>query len=89
MTDTAKEVAFKALREMYSEAEPPLDFDAVVENPDEFDEDWYSNYELSSERQREIFEKHAEKSDLSETERRTVKIIALLYYAPASGRGDE
>jgi hypothetical protein len=32
--DEMREIAFDALREIYQEAEPPLDFDHALENPD-------------------------------------------------------
>ena len=88
MTDT-KEIAYDALREMYSEAEPPLDFDEVLENPEEQDDDWYINHYLPSERQREIVDKHCDKHNLSKGERTTVTMTAILNYGPTSARNDD
>lgn len=88
MTDT-KEIAYDALREMYSEAEPPLDFDEVLENPEEQDDDWYTNHYLPSERQREIVDKHCDKHNLSKGERTTVTMTAILNYGPTSARNDD
>jgi len=79
-----KEIAYDALREMYSEAEPPLDFDDVLENPEEYPDDWYSRHELDGERQKEIVEKHCEKHDLSSRERTTVTFAAITDLGPTS-----
>lgn len=35
--DIIKEVAYDALREIYNEAEPGLDFDHALENPEEYE----------------------------------------------------
>lgn len=82
-TDDATKVAFDALREMYSEAEPPLDFDHALENPDEYGDEWYAKHELSNERQEEIFEKHADRADLNRRQYTQAIMTALLEFAPA------
>lgn len=79
-----EEVAFDALREIYKEAEPPLDFDDVLENPEKFDEDWFLNHELYSEKQEEILEKHLEKHNLSDREEMSVRMTVILDYGPFS-----
>lgn len=77
-----QEIAFDALREMYSEAEPPLDFDHALENPDEYGENWYVEHYLDSDRQSEIVEKHCERHDLSGDEHTAVTMTAILNYGP-------
>jgi len=83
MTDL-QEIAFDALREMYNEAEPPLDFDKVIENPDQFDQGWYKNHSLEMSRQREIIDKHCQHNNLSSKEKRSVIMTAILEYGPRS-----
>jgi hypothetical protein len=83
MTDV-KEVAFDALREMYEEAEPSVDFDEIRENAEDYPDDWYTNYYLHPERQREIVDKHCEKHNLTNAEHTTVTMTAILHYGPAS-----
>lgn len=84
MSERAKEVAFDALREMYSEAEPPLDFDYALENPEEMNEDWYSQHHLDSDRQREIVNKHIDKRNLTDREENAVIFTAILDLGPAN-----
>jgi len=70
------------LREMYSEAEPGLDFDHLLENPDEYDEKWFENHHLSKERQNEIFERHCEKHDVTSSERSSLNWACFLDLGP-------
>ncbi|UBF21853.1 hypothetical protein HSTV-3_gp93 [Halorubrum virus HSTV-3] len=79
-----REVLNDVLREMYAEAEPPLDFDDVLENPDEYGSGWYSEHYLDGDRQTEIVEKHAEKHDLNRGERKSLSFSAILSYGPSS-----
>lgn len=83
MTDL-QEVAFDALREIYEEAEPPLDFDDALENPEDYEEDWFLNHELHSDRQEEILNKHLEKHNLSDREEMSVTMTVILDYGPFS-----
>lgn len=87
MTD-AKEVAYDALREMYDEAEPPLDFDDALENPDNYGDEWYKEHELPNERQREIVDKHIDKHDLTEHQKKQVTWTAILHYGPTISGDD-
>jgi hypothetical protein len=82
MKETQK-VAFDVLNEMYSEAEPGLDFDNVRENPDDYPEDWFQQHTLSKERQREIVNKHCDRHNLSEDECTSVTWAAILNYGPS------
>ena len=83
MTDL-EEIAYDVLREIYEEAEPPLDFDDVVENPEDYGEDWYLNHRLHADRQEEILEEHLEKYDLTKREERGVRMTVILDYGPFS-----
>lgn len=84
-----KEVAYDALREMYGEAEPPLNFDDVLENPDAYSDEWYKNHVLPSDRQREIVEKHCDKHDLTDRERTAVHMTAILDLGPTAVDTDD
>lgn len=79
-----QEVAFDALREMYSRADPPLDFDHALENPEEYEDDWFQNHYLPHEEQVEIVEAHCEMHNLNSRERQGVEMLALLDYGPTS-----
>lgn len=83
MTDLI-EIRNDALREMYSEAEPPLDFDDVLENPDDYGDEWYKQHYLPSERVKEIFEKHADKHDLTQREHASLSISTITSLSPTS-----
>lgn len=82
-TEELREIAYDALREMYSEAEPPMDFDHALENPDEYGENWYQEHELDRERQREIIDKHIESHDLTDREETQVFMTASLDLGPS------
>ena len=79
-----REILNDVLREMYAEAEPPLDFDEVLENPDEYGSGWYSDHYLDGNRQTEIVEKHADEHNLSRGERKSLSFSAILSYGPSS-----
>ena len=70
------------LREMYSEAEPGLDFDHLLKNPDEYDEKWFENHHLPKGKQDEIFEKHCEKHDVTGSERSSLSWTCFLDLGP-------
>lgn len=91
MTDetTVKQVAYDALEQMYDEAEPGLDFYDVVENPDDYDDDWFQQHTLDSDRQREIVDEHCEKHDLTESEETSVTWTAILDLGPSQPPRDE
>jgi hypothetical protein len=72
------------LREMYQEAEPPLDFDDVLENPDEYSDDWYRNHTLSSEKQREILNKHFDKHELTGSEITSLTFTCITDVGPTT-----
>ena len=77
-----KEVAYDALREIYEEAEPGLDFDDVLDNPDEYEDEWYDNHVLPLERQSEILDKHIEKHNLTNLEETHITFTVMLDLGP-------
>jgi Tat protein secretion system quality control protein TatD with DNase activity len=72
------------MEQMYNEAEPGLDFMDLLENSDEYPDDWYSQHTLSSERQQEIFEEHVEAADLSDREHTQLSIECIVNLGPSS-----
>jgi hypothetical protein len=79
-----EEVAHDALREMYSRAEPPLDFDHAAENPEEYEDEWYQNHYLPHDEQVEIVDAHCDMHNLNSRERLQVTMTALLNLGPTS-----
>jgi hypothetical protein len=66
--DKIEELKHEMLRRMYNEAEPSLDWDDLVENPDDY-EDWNpDNHELPKEKQDEITEEVLEEHGVDEGE---------------------
>lgn len=84
-----REISYDVLREMYEEAEPGLDFDEALEDPDEMDDDWYQQHSLPKKRQLEIRDKHCEKHNLNDSERSTVTWTAILNYGPSYTPNEE
>lgn len=78
------EIRDDVLREMYDEAEPGLDFDDLLDDPDEYPDDWYEQHTLDSERQREILDKHLEQYDLTEQEHTSLVMTCILDLGPAT-----
>jgi hypothetical protein len=77
------------LNELYAEAEPPLDFDEVLDNPDDYGDDWYTKHTLPRQRQREIREKYYEKYDLTEREEVSLTWETCTNLGPAFGDSNE
>lgn len=88
MTDLIK-LRNDILREMYAEAEPPLDFDEALANPKDQPDNWCSQHYLSNERQREILDKHLAKHDLSEREINTLTWHCILNLGPMNVPPDD
>lgn len=74
----------EALTRMYEEAEPPLDFQDVLEDPQSVDEDWYTQHYLSSERQQEIVSAVEQLYCLTRSEKSHLVIETILNYGPTS-----
>ena len=70
------------LREVYKEAEPGLDFDDLLENPEDYPDDWYSNHYLSSEREQEIFDKHTDDASLTSSEHTDLALTCITSMGP-------
>jgi hypothetical protein len=87
MTDSTLEtIVFDIAREMYREATPPLDFDAVLDDPDAYDPELHLQHELASDRQQAIVQKHIERHDLTDREASVVSTTAILQYGPTTPR---
>lgn len=76
------------LQEVYEQAEPGLDFQEVLENPDEQPDDWYQRHYLSEEQQQEIFDKHVEKfkRELTSSEHADLALTCITSLGPTSNR---
>jgi hypothetical protein len=82
MSDNNLEAVSKdILRKLYSEAEPGLDFDKVLENPDDYPE-FYDNHYLPEERQREIRTNTMDEHDVPEHRRSGIIWTTCLNYGP-------
>lgn len=79
-----EEIRNDMLRQMYNEAEPPRDFDEVLENPEEVEDKWYQNHYLEVERVQEIFDEHCEKHDINEREHLTLSFEVIMSLSPTS-----
>jgi len=78
------ELRNRIMEQMYNEAEPGLDFMDLLENPDDYPDDWYSQHTLSSERQREIFEEHVEGANISDRAHAELSIECITNLGPSS-----
>jgi hypothetical protein len=78
------EIAKDALNEIYDEAEPGLDFDDLLENTDDYPDDWFGQHTLSAEREQEILQKHKSKHDLTEREKTQLTMTVIVNYGPRS-----
>ncbi|WP_372611687.1 hypothetical protein [Halomonas sp.] len=82
--DELRELRDDIVREMYAEAVPPMDYDDLRENPDDYPEEWYKNHYLSTERFREIYDKHIDEAGISRRENTSLSIAVLATLAPTS-----
>lgn len=83
-SEKLRELADEILTEMYAEAEPPLDFMELRENPEQAEDGWYDNHYLPEDEQDSIFEKHLEGYDLSNSERTALVWECIVNLGPAS-----
>lgn len=86
MTDNAelKRIRNRALRQMYNEAEPGLDFDDLLENPEKYPDNWHQRHHLPSERVKEIFENHVDGHDLTTEEHAQLTLTVITDLSPTS-----
>lgn len=82
------EIKDKILEDMYSEADPPLDYKKAKENPEEFSEDELRPEEhyLPQDRQEEILQNYFEKHNLSKREKRKLRTTVILEYGPSNSK---
>lgn len=85
MTDL-EEIANDMLRQMYDEAEPSRDYDEVLENPEEVEDEWYKNHYLDGDRVQEIFEEHCEKHNVTDREHLSLSIHVITGASPTSNK---
>ena len=87
MTDL-KELRDDILNEMYAEAEPPLDFDEVLANPDDQPDDWYQRHYLASDEQQEIFTKHVDafERELTSSEHADLSLTCITSLGPTGNK---
>jgi len=82
------ELAIKILQKLYDEAEPGVDFQYVVENPEEFGEEWYLNHYLEQSRQEEIvnnmIEDFSERYNLTTSQKTKLRTTVTLGYGPTT-----
>jgi hypothetical protein len=81
-------IARNALREIYDEAEPGLDFDDVLENPEDYQYEWFNEHELAPEREREIVRKYKEKHNMTNRESVQFTLTVITEYGPANPEDD-
>jgi len=74
------------MNQMYDEAEPSLEFDDFLENPDDYPEDWYARHYLDSERQLEIMEEHTEDVELTDSEHASLSLTCITSLGPTSSK---
>jgi hypothetical protein len=76
------------LQEVYEQAEPGMDFEEALENPDDQPDDWYQRHYLSEKQQQEIFEKHVENfhRELTSSEHTGLALTCIRSLGPTSNR---
>lgn len=88
MTDT-EQIATEILTEMYSEADPPLDFQAVLDGEIDVDDGWYTQHVLDGDRQREILNKHLAEHELTDRQESGITMTCILDYGPTTVEGED
>lgn len=88
MTDL-EQIRDDILQEMYEAAEPGLDWSDVLENPDDYGDEWYSQHYLPKEESQEILHKHLDKHPLTEDERSALTWTCILDLGPSNVHPDE
>ena len=83
MTDL-EQIRNDILRQMYDEAEPGLDFDDVLDNPDEYERHWCLNHSLDRDRQQEIVAEHVKQYDLTQSEVTSIRMATVLALGPTT-----
>jgi len=87
------ELAIKILQKLYDEAEPGVDFQYVLENPEEFGEEWYLNHYLEQSRQEKIvndmIEEFSEEYNLTTSQKTKLRTTVTLGYGPTNVEPDK
>lgn len=75
--------------ELYKQATPSLDFSEAVQKGVTAKQNWFMNYYLSSEKQREIFDTIVKKYKCSKQELRKINMAIWLGATPGSVKKNE
>lgn len=70
------------LIEMYAQADPPLDFQRVLESPEDYSQEWYLDHTLDSETQQNIVDDICNQNNVSKREKRILLCEAMLNLGP-------
>jgi len=70
--DKLWEICMDIYRQMFKEADPPADFDLMLESGEAKTPNFFGNYYLSAERQNEIIDDHCKKHNLRPIEKKKV-----------------
>lgn len=77
------EIVKNILIECYAKAEPPLDFEKVLDNPEDYPK-FYKEHYLDADEHKAIIEKHLEKHDLTDKEENAIAVETFLNYGPTN-----
>lgn len=83
-----EELRNEILRDMYSSANPPLDFNDVLEHPEEYSDEWYKSHSLPQEEALRIFNEHVEQYNLTRREKTDLRMECLLNLGPTNTSPD-
>ena len=79
-------ICLEIYRKMYQEADPPANFDKLVQEGVTKKENWFLDYYLPMERQLEIIDEFFEKYRCNRREKEVIEVEVLLGSAPSSVR---
>ena len=77
-------ICMQVYRQMYKEADPPADFDQLIESGEAAKPDWFMNYYLPEERQIDIVADICAEHHCSRYERQKISAEVFLGSAPTS-----
>ena len=78
------EVCMKMYREMYSKADPPADFDRLIETGETRKDNFFRNYYLPQEKYEEIYDRICKEYKLTEREKSRIAFTVHLGASPTS-----
>jgi len=83
------EVCMKMYREMYRKADPPADFDKLMETGEARKENFFRNYYLPQDQYEEIYDRICKEHKLTKREKHKVAFTVHLGASPTSVRPSE